>query len=68
MVAIAVLWGASRARPARKNGVVSGTGRHGAALHLALAGFAFTIWGFVEIGCLRGTAGSNKYGSNPRAR
>jgi uncharacterized membrane protein YhaH (DUF805 family) len=32
---------------------------------LALAGFALSIWGFVEIGCLRGTAGPNKYGSNP---
>jgi uncharacterized membrane protein YhaH (DUF805 family) len=35
---------------------------------LALAGFALTIWGFVEIGCLRGTAGSNNYGRNPLAR
>ncbi|MDB5605269.1 MAG: hypothetical protein JWP25_2169 [Bradyrhizobium sp.] len=32
---------------------------------LALAGFALSIWGFVEIGCLRGTIGPNKYGSNP---
>ena len=42
----------------------------GTALHyiLALAGFALTIWGFVGIGCLRGTAGSNKYGPNPLAR
>jgi uncharacterized membrane protein YhaH (DUF805 family) len=39
----------------------------GTALHyiLALAAFALTIWGFVEIGCLRGTAGSNTYGPNP---
>jgi uncharacterized membrane protein YhaH (DUF805 family) len=29
---------------------------------LALAAFALTIWGFVEIGCLRGTAGENSYG------
>ena len=45
-------------------------GPAGTALHyiLALAGFALTIWGFVEIGCLRGTAGSNKYGPNPLAR
>jgi uncharacterized membrane protein YhaH (DUF805 family) len=45
-------------------------GAAGTALHyiLALAGFALTIWGFVEIGCLRGTAGPNKYGSNPLAR
>jgi uncharacterized membrane protein YhaH (DUF805 family) len=32
---------------------------------LALAAFALTIWGFIEIGCLRGTAGSNTYGPNP---
>ena len=32
---------------------------------LALAGFALTIWGFVEIGFLRGTAGSNAYGPDP---
>jgi uncharacterized membrane protein YhaH (DUF805 family) len=43
---------------------------HGAtanALHyvLALTVFALTIWGFVEIGCLRGTAGPNRYGANP---
>ena len=42
-------------------------GETGKALHsiLALAGFALTIWGFVEIGCLRGTAGSNTYGPDP---
>jgi uncharacterized membrane protein YhaH (DUF805 family) len=40
------------------------------ALHyaLAMAAFVLTIWGFVEIGCLRGTAGSNRYGPNPLAR
>jgi uncharacterized membrane protein YhaH (DUF805 family) len=35
---------------------------------LALAGFALTIWGFVEIGFLRGTAGSNRYGPDPLLR
>jgi uncharacterized membrane protein YhaH (DUF805 family) len=35
---------------------------------LALAGFALTIWGFVEIGFLRGTAGSNAYGPDPLLR
>jgi len=40
------------------------------ALHYALAtlAFALTIWGFVEIGCLRGTAGANRYGANPLTR
>jgi uncharacterized membrane protein YhaH (DUF805 family) len=32
---------------------------------LALASFALTIWGVVEIGCQRGTAGSNTYGPDP---
>jgi uncharacterized membrane protein YhaH (DUF805 family) len=42
----------------------------GTVLHsiLALAGFALTIWGFVEIGCLRGTVGSNTYGPDPLTR
>jgi uncharacterized membrane protein YhaH (DUF805 family) len=42
-------------------------GAAGTALHtiLALAGFALTIWGFVEIGCLRGTEGPNSYGPDP---
>ena len=35
---------------------------------LALTGFALTIWGFVEIGCLRGTAGPNTYGPDPLVR
>jgi uncharacterized membrane protein YhaH (DUF805 family) len=43
------------------------TGTAGAVLHyaLALASFALTIWGFVDIGCLHGTAGSNTYGPDP---
>jgi uncharacterized membrane protein YhaH (DUF805 family) len=42
-------------------------GAAGTVLHyiLALASFALMIWGFVEIGCLRGTAGSNTYGPDP---
>jgi uncharacterized membrane protein YhaH (DUF805 family) len=32
---------------------------------LALAAFALTIWGFIEIGFLRGTAGENAYGPDP---
>jgi uncharacterized membrane protein YhaH (DUF805 family) len=42
-------------------------GAAGTVLHyiLALSAFALTIWGFVEIGCLRGTAGSNTYGPDP---
>jgi uncharacterized membrane protein YhaH (DUF805 family) len=42
-------------------------GISGAALKsvLALASFVLTIWGFVEVGCLRGTNGLNTYGSDP---
>jgi uncharacterized membrane protein YhaH (DUF805 family) len=42
----------------------------GAPLHyiLALAGFALSIWGFFEIGCLPGTDGSNSYGADPLLR
>ena len=31
----------------------------------ALAGFAVAVWGFVELGCLRGTSGQNLYGPDP---
>jgi uncharacterized membrane protein YhaH (DUF805 family) len=42
-------------------------GAAGTALQyfLALAALVLTVWGFVEIGCLRGTAGSNTYGPDP---
>jgi uncharacterized membrane protein YhaH (DUF805 family) len=42
-------------------------GAAGTVLHyvLALAAFALTIWGFIEVGCLRGTAGPNTYGPDP---
>jgi uncharacterized membrane protein YhaH (DUF805 family) len=45
-------------------------GSTGLVLHyiLALTAFALTIWGFVEIGCLRGTAGRNTYGPDPLVR
>ncbi len=42
-------------------------GAASAVLHyvFAVAASALTIWGFVELGCLRGTAGSNRYGPDP---
>ena len=47
-------------------GVLSGLAdKVGLQVILSLASFALSIWGFVEIGCLRGNAGPNKYGSNP---
>jgi uncharacterized membrane protein YhaH (DUF805 family) len=36
-----------------------------AAAFLALIGLPFSIWAFVELGCLKGTAGPNKYGDDP---
>jgi uncharacterized membrane protein YhaH (DUF805 family) len=36
-------------------------------LVFSLAGLAIVIWAFVELGCLRGTVGSNKYGPDPLA-
>jgi uncharacterized membrane protein YhaH (DUF805 family) len=37
----------------------------GAGAFVALAGAAIAIWGFVEIGCLKGTTGPNDYGPDP---
>jgi uncharacterized membrane protein YhaH (DUF805 family) len=34
---------------------------------VSLAGFAVSIWGLVELGFLRGTAGPNRYGPDPLA-
>ncbi len=49
-------------------GVLSGfADQVGLQIILSLASFAISIWGFVELGCLRGTAGPNKYGSDPLA-
>jgi uncharacterized membrane protein YhaH (DUF805 family) len=47
--------------------IASFAGVLGAALHyiLALAGLAPSIWGFIEIGCLPGIGGSNRYGPDP---
>jgi uncharacterized membrane protein YhaH (DUF805 family) len=47
--------------------LASFAGGAGVALQylLTLAGFGLSVWGFVEIGCLPGNAGSNSYGPNP---
>ena len=31
----------------------------------ALLGLPFSIWGFIEIGCLKGKAGPNRFGEDP---
>ena len=37
-------------------------------LVLSLISFGLSIWGFVELYCLRGTEGENQYGPDPLAR
>jgi uncharacterized membrane protein YhaH (DUF805 family) len=39
----------------------------GTGILLHIAGFAITVWAFVELGCLRGTVGPNQYGPDPLA-
>jgi uncharacterized membrane protein YhaH (DUF805 family) len=36
-------------------------------LLLGLAGFVFSVWGFIEMYCLRGTKGANRFGADPLA-
>lgn len=36
-------------------------------LGLSVAGMALGIWGIVELGCLRGTIGPNRFGDDPLA-
>jgi uncharacterized membrane protein YhaH (DUF805 family) len=42
--------------------------RDGIGVVFALASLAISIWALVELGCLRGTAGPNRYGEDPLAR
>jgi uncharacterized membrane protein YhaH (DUF805 family) len=51
-------------------GILSGLGEGSepAAGFFALAAAAIGIWGIVELGCLRGTIGSNRFGADPLAR
>ena len=41
------------------------SGDKGAGALFGLIGLVFSIWGFVELGCLRGTSGTNDYGRDP---
>ena len=49
--------------------VLSTAGNHAGDLGfvLHLASFAITVWAFVELGCLRGTVGPNRFGPDPLA-
>jgi uncharacterized membrane protein YhaH (DUF805 family) len=49
--------------PAILSGAGSALG--GIGIVLSLASLAISIWGFVEIGCLKGTTGPNMYGPDP---
>ena len=42
-----------------------GLGNDSANVILGLVSTGISIWAFVEIGCLRGTAGPNSYGADP---
>jgi uncharacterized membrane protein YhaH (DUF805 family) len=49
-------------------GVVSGVGQllgDIVSILFSLVAFAISIWGFVEMGCLKGTTGPNMYGPDP---
>jgi uncharacterized membrane protein YhaH (DUF805 family) len=48
-------------------GILEGIGSSigGIGFVLSLAGFAISVWAFVELGCLRGTDGPNQYGPDP---
>lgn len=40
----------------------------GLSLTFGVAAYVPAIWGFVELGCLRGTAGPNRFGEDPVSR
>jgi len=43
------------------------SGASGFGYLLFAAGFAISVWAFIELGCLRGTVGPNQYGPDPLA-
>jgi uncharacterized membrane protein YhaH (DUF805 family) len=49
--------------------VLSTAGNHAGdgGIILELVSFAITVWAFVELGCLRGTVGANRFGPDPLA-
>jgi uncharacterized membrane protein YhaH (DUF805 family) len=53
--------------PAVLSGVGEASGNAAIASLLALIAVAIYVWGFVELACLRGTVGPNKYGPDPLA-
>lgn len=51
--------------PARLASYSDSEGLRAVAGLLALVGLPFSIWAFVEMGCMQGTTGPNKYGDDP---
>jgi uncharacterized membrane protein YhaH (DUF805 family) len=47
------------------NGAVQTTDSQGVVLVGTIASVVIAIWGFIELGCLRGTAGPNRFGPDP---
>ena len=54
--------------PSLLSGMAPWLGRDGVGIIFSLAAYAISIWAFVELGCLRGTVGPNKYGPDPVSR
>jgi uncharacterized membrane protein YhaH (DUF805 family) len=50
--------------PSILSGIGAMLGHAGSAI-AGLIGFGISIWGFVELGCLRGTQGPNRFGADP---
>lgn len=50
--------------PAVLSGIGAIFGHVGSAI-AGVAGFGISIWAFVELGCLRGTVGPNRFGPDP---
>jgi uncharacterized membrane protein YhaH (DUF805 family) len=51
--------------PAALTGIGEASGNDAIASLLALIALALYVWGFVELACLRGTVGPNRYGPDP---
>jgi uncharacterized membrane protein YhaH (DUF805 family) len=54
--------------PSVASGIAQASGDIGMFIVAALLNFSISIWALVEIGCLRGTAGPNRYGPDPLSR
>lgn len=54
--------------PSLLSGSARWLGSDGVGIVLSLCAYAISIWAFVELGCLRGTVGPNKYGPDPVPR